>query len=72
MGIPCEDPNFVYGENKLVLANTKVPSSTLNKNIRSLYYHFVCEGCAWDEWRTAYVNTNFNLAGLPTLPLASG
>ena len=28
MGIPCEDPDFVYGDNKLVLSNTIVPASS--------------------------------------------
>ena len=68
MGILCEEPEFVYGDNKLVLANTTVTASTL-KNTNSLYYHFVREGCARDEWHTAYVNMNFNLADLPTKPL---
>ena len=62
MGIPCEYPAFVYGDNKLVLANTKVPVSTLNKKMNILSYNFVRDGCALDEWRTAYVNTNLNLA----------
>ena len=45
MGIPCEDPAFVYGDNKSVLANTSMPGSTLkNKS-----YHFIREGCAQDE-----------------------
>ena len=49
MSIPCEDPSFVYGENKSVLANTIFPASTFNKNMNSPSYHFVCEGCAQDE-----------------------
>ena len=72
MGIPCEDPAFVYGDNKLVLANTTVTASTLNKNMNSLSYHFVCDGCAPDEWSTAYVNTNLNLDDLLTKPFPSG
>ena len=40
MGIMCEDPIFVYGENKSVLANTIVTSYTLKKNMNSLSYHF--------------------------------
>ena len=72
MGIPCEDPTFVYGDNKSVLANTSMPGSTLKKKMNSLSYHFISEGCARDEWRTAYVNTNFNLADLLTKCLHSG
>ena len=39
MGIPCEDPDFVYRDNKLVLANTSVPGSTLKKKMNLLSYH---------------------------------
>ena len=72
MGIPYEDPTFVYGDNKSVLANTSMPGSTLKKTMNSLSYHFICEGFARDEWRTAYVNTNFNLADFLTKCLPSG
>ena len=71
-GIPCDEPTFVYGDNKSVLSNTSVPASTLKKKMNSLSYHFVREGCARDEWRTAYVNTHDNLADLLTKPLPSG
>ena len=72
MGIPCELPTFIYGDNKSVLANTTVPDSTLKKKSNSIAYHFVREGCARDEWRTAYVNTHVNPADLLTKPLPSG
>lgn len=39
---------------------------------QSIAYHFVREGSARDEWRTAYVNTHLNPADLLTKPLASG
>ena len=72
MGIPCEDPTFVYGDNKSVLANTSMPGSTLKKKMNSLSYHFIREGCVRDEWCTAYVNTHFNLADIFTKFLPSG
>ena len=72
MGIPCELPTFIYGDNKLVLANTTVPDSTLKKKSNSIAYHFVQEGCARDEWRMAYMNTHVNPADLLTKPLPSG
>ena len=72
MGIPCDDPAFVYGENKPVLANTTVNTSTFKKDMNILSYHFVSVGCSQDEFRTAYVNMNLNLADLPTKPLPSG
>ena len=72
MGIPVDLPTFVYGDNQSVLANTTVPDSTLKKKSNSIAYHFVREGCARDEWRTAYVNTHENPADLLTKPLPSG
>ena len=72
MGIPCEGPVFVYGNNQSVLANTTIPDSTLKKKSQSIAYHFVREGCARNEWRTAYVNTHLNPADLLTKPLPAG
>ena len=72
MGIPCEGPTYVYGDNKLVLCNTTIPDSTLKKKSNSLAYHFVREGCAHDEWRTTYINTHLNPSDLLTKPLPAG
>ena len=72
LGIPVDEPAFVFGDNKSVLANTTVPGSTIKKKMNSLSYHFIREGCARDEWRTAYVNTHENCADLLTKPLPSG
>ena len=72
MGIPCDEPAYVYGDNMSVLNNTTVPASTLKKKMNSLSYHFVREGCARDEWRTACVNTHFNCADLLTKCLPAG
>jgi hypothetical protein len=71
MGIPIIGPAFVYGDNQSVLANTTIPDSTLKKKSQSIAYHFVREGVARDEWRTAYVNTHENPADLLTKPLPS-
>ena len=62
MDILCEDPTFVYGDNKLVLANTSIPGSKLKKKMNSLSYHFTREGCAHDEWRTAKLKFVFTYA----------
>ena len=50
MGILCEDPTFIYGDNQSVLANTTVPDLTLKKKSQSSAYHFFREGAAQDEW----------------------
>ena len=49
MGIPVDEPAFVFGDNKSVLADTTVPGATLKKKMKSISYHFVREGCARDE-----------------------
>ena len=64
MGISCEDPMFIYGNNQSVLANTTIPDSTLKKKSQSIAYHFVQEGAAQDEWRMTYINTHENEADL--------
>jgi hypothetical protein len=70
MEITVDEPAFVFGDNQLVLANTTAPSSTLKKKSNAIAYHFVREGCAHDEWRTTYINTNDNVADLLMKPLA--
>jgi hypothetical protein len=70
MGMMVDIPTFVFGDNQSVLANTTAPASTLKKKSNTIAYHFVQEGCARDEWRTAYVNTNYDVADLLTKPLA--
>ena len=68
MGISCEDPTFIYGDNQSVLVNTTIPDSTLKKKSQSIAYHFVlCSSC-----RTTYVNTHENEADLLTKQLPSG
>ena len=72
MGIPCEGPALIYGDNQSVLANTTIPDSTLKKKSQSIAFHFVREGSARDEWRTTYVNTHDNEADLLTKLLPNG
>ena len=72
MGIPCDGPSHIYSDNQSVLANTTMPDSTLKKKSQSIAYHFVCEGSACGEWRTAHVNMHDNEADLPTKSLPNG
>ena len=62
----------IFGDNQSVLANTTIPDSTLKKKSQSMAHHFVREGVARDEWRTACVNTHENPAVLLTKPLPAG
>ena len=72
MGIPVEDPTLIFGDNQSVLANTTIPKSMLNKKTQSIAYHFVQEGCARDEWQTAYISTHENVSDMLTKTLPSG
>ena len=55
-----------------MLANTSVTGLMIKKKMNSLSYHFIREGCARDEWQTAYINTHLNCADLLTKALPSG
>ena len=72
MGIPVNGPAFIFGDNQSVLANTTIPDSTLKKKSQSIAYHFIREGVARSEWRTAYVNTHENESDLLTKQLPNG
>ena len=69
-GIPVGEPAFVHGDNQSVLFNTTLLYSTLNKKSQSTAFHFVRDGCASDEWRTAYINNSLNVSYLMTKPLS--
>ena len=72
MGIPVEDPAFIYGDNKSVLSNTTIPDSVLSKKSNSIAYHFVREGASMDEWRTGYINTKENPADILSKAVPAG
>ena len=69
MGIPCDFPSYIYGDNQSVLVNSSVPTSVLKKKSCSIAYHFVREGVAADEWRATYISTHDNVADLLTKAL---
>ena len=72
MGAPVEGPACVLGDNQSVPANTTIPDSTLKKKSQSIACHFVREGVARDEWRTAHIDTHENPADSLTKPLPAG
>ena len=65
MGIKVDEPTFIFGDNK-----STSPGSTLKKKSNAIAYHFVREGVACDEWRTAYVGSDDNVAEMLTKPLS--
>lgn len=66
MGIPCELPSFVFGDNQSVLTNSTMPTLVSKKKSSSVAYHFVREGVAANEWRLTCVSTHENVADLFT------
>ena len=72
MGIQCNCPTFIYGDNQYVLANTTMPHSMLKNKANSIAYHFVKGGTACDEWRATYININDNRYDLLNNPLLYG
>jgi hypothetical protein len=74
MGIPCEGPAYIFGDDQSVfLYNTSIPDSMLKKKSQSIVYHLVREGTAnRDEWRMAYVNRHDNEADLLMKCLPAG
>ena len=72
MGISCDLPAYIFGDNQSVLANTSHPHSTLKKKSSSIAFHFVREGVAKNEWTTTYLNTHLNPSDLLTKSLPGG
>ena len=70
MGIKVDEPAFIFWGQQVILFNTTSPGSTLKKKSNAIAYHFICEGVARDEWRTAYVNSDDNVADMLTKPLS--
>jgi hypothetical protein len=66
VGIHMDGPVFVIRDNHSVLCNTSMPVSSLKKKLQHIAYHFVCEGCAIDVWRTNYICVSLNLADVRT------
>ena len=41
MGVPVEEPSYIFGDNQSVLNNTSLPESVLKKKNNAIAYHFV-------------------------------
>ena len=70
MGIP--ECAYIYSDNKSILVNSGTPHSSLKKKSNSVVYYHVRECSALNKWRTVYINTHDNIAGLMTKNLPSG
>ena len=70
--IPVELTTYIFEGNQSVLVNSSKPHSSLKNKLSSIVFHFVSEGAAKDEWRVAYLNTNYNPADMETKSLDGG
>jgi hypothetical protein len=70
-GIPIEGPANVFCDNKSVVTNSTIPTSTLKKKHNSIAYHRVRESVAANIIRIAKVHSKENLADLFTKPLGA-
>ena len=66
MGIPCDFPAYIYGDNQSILVNSSIPNSQLKKKSMSIAYHFVHEGVANEEWLCTYISSGDNPADILT------
>ncbi len=66
LGIPIEEPANVFCDNKSVVTNSTVPTSTLKKKHNSITCHRVREAVASGKVRTVKVKTEENLADILT------
>ena len=71
MGIPVNNPTFIYGDNQSILWNTTAPESSLKKKSCAVAYHFCREGVVRVEWLTAYVQKNLNPSDILTKSVTS-
>ena len=69
LGIPIDGPENVFCDNKSVVTNATVPTSTLKKKHNSIAYHRVREAVAAEILQIAKVQSAENLADLLTKPL---
>jgi hypothetical protein len=67
-GVPIDGPTNVLCDNKTVVDNSTVPSSTLKKKHNAICYHRVREAVAAQTIRIAHVPTGQNLADMFTKP----
>ncbi len=70
LGIPIDGPANVFCDNKSVVTNATVLTSTLKKKHNAIAYHRVREAVAAQTLQIAKVHTSENLADLLTKPLS--
>jgi hypothetical protein len=72
MGVPIDEPIYVFGDNMSVIHNTQKPESTFKKKSNSICYHFVRESVAMGEALTCHIKSEENDADICTKILPGG
>ena len=70
LGVPILNNTTLYGDNKSVIMNTTLPSSSLKKRHNAIAYHFVREAVAAGIIRLVHIPGKENIADVLTKPLA--
>ena len=60
IGVPIYGLSYIYGDNMVVIYNTKSTDTTLKKKSNSIFYHTVRRSIAMDESLTEHVKTKDN------------
>ena len=69
MGIRMDEPAMLLIDNKSVVINSTMPSSTLKKKHNAIAYHKVREAVAAGFVKVAHISTKVNKADILTKPL---
>jgi hypothetical protein len=69
LGVPIDGPSNVFCDNKSVVTNSTIPTSTLKKKYNSIAYHRVREAVAAGILQIAKVQSSENLVDLLTKSL---
>ena len=72
MGIPVNNPCFIFGDNQSILWKALIPHPMLKKKTASVPSYFVPAGVSADEWRTISINTKDNPSDVLTKNLPAG
>ena len=72
MGVPLNEPTYVYGDNMSVIHNTQKPESMLKKKSNSICYHAIRESVAMGESLTGHISSRDNSADIATKVIPVG
>ena len=68
LGVPIDGPTTMFGDNKSVILNTTLPSSTLKKKHNAIAYHRVREAVASGVINLVHIPSGENISDLLTKP----